>query len=379
VVQDDTYQNIIERLYAIYKERGFLSEDEALFVMSSSNMSLVEINKITNKLFALGVLFSLDNIQDENDYTDYGFIDYNGIYKEIISIDKNLTNLIEFVKRIKPPQKNEFDILYIQVKSGSDFAKNRIIEMNMRQAVRQALYFHKKYLYPIDECIQDAFLGLVIGFEHFDISKSSKFGIHITWWIRQNLYREILIGNYLIKAPSHLKSNMYKVFKLFIKKSELYIEKNKKILINIILKILSCSEEIAIYIYKCFQKPINIDRINKKNDNIFSDNCYLIDDLNEYMTNQSLHIALFNILSTFPKRESNIIKLRYGLGVTKSHTLDEIGEKFNLTRERIRQIIKKALRRFRHPRRSKKLKNYFDYKVIEPDDKELPKNQKYLE
>jgi RNA polymerase primary sigma factor len=377
VTQHCDYQYILEKLYTLYKEKGFLSEEEALLVLSSNNASLVEINQITNKLFAMGVLFSFDN-QDENAYSDFGFVDYNRIYKEIILIDKKLKHLIYLVKKIKPPQRKEFDNLYLQAKSSNIFAKNRIIEMNMRQAVRQALYFHKRFSYPLDECIQEAFLGLVIGFDHFEINKSLKFNIHITWWIRQNLYREVLVGNYLIRVPSHFKSQMYKVIKLFKEKYESGREKN--IIISKIIKKISCSKENAINIYKCFQSTMDIDHLIDKNEVLFSDNGQYMDNMMEKMTNYLLNKNIKDVLSTISRRESEIFCMRFGIDRYENLTLDDVGNYFGVTRERIRQIEAKALRRLRHPKRSRMLVKFLpEYVNRELSDKDLSKKEKFIE
>ena len=374
MVQNSSYHYIIDKLYSLYKERGFLSEEEALRIMSTENISLVEINKITNKLFAMGVLFSLDNNLDENYYIDYGFIDYNNIYKEVISIDKNLKHLIHFIKQIKPPQKKEFDNLYLQAISGNNFARRRIIEMNMRQAVRQALYFSKKYFYPLDECMQDALLGLVLGLEKYDTSKSQKFPIHITWWIRQNLYRYIKLGNYLFNFPSHLKQSLFKVNYLFKKKHIDYLLLNKNNLTKKIGYILSCNEDKAYLIFNCFIDYYNIDNFV-----LSSDNNEFEYNLINSISNSIINLFINNILLTLPLREQDIIKKRYGINKEEPLTLEIIGEQLFLTRERIRQIEVKAIRRLRHSKRSKKLLKLFEFSVNQPTDESLPKNEKYLD
>jgi len=111
---------------------------------------------------------------------------------------------------------------------------------------------------------------------------------------------------------------------------------------------------------------------------LFSDKENLINDLNDNITNQYLHNTILNLLSTLRGKEAEILIFRYGMGITKSHTLDEIGEKYNLTRERIRQIENKAIRRLSNPKRSRILLKYFEYNVEEPSDEGLPKNMKFL-
>lgn len=375
-VLSNDHQVIIDTLFSSYKLKGYIHEEEALNLISNYDVSLKDTEHLIGILLKLGVIFSTNIKQNDNDYSDFGFIDYEAIFNEIIKIDRKLKNIISYIKKIKPPQRNEFGNLYIQSKSGNTFARNRIIEMNMRQAVRHALYFSKKYSYPLEECIQDAFNGLVLGLEKFDINKSLNFPIHITWSIRQVLYREVLIGNYLIRSPIHLKEKLFKVFRLFKDKSEKYKTENKIKILKKIRRILTCSEKEAIVIFNYFKTNINIDYLIKAH---YSDNCEYENLIMEKSTNSQLNIRLKSILSTIPSREKIVIFNRFGIDIPKPLTLDEIGEMLGVSRERIRQIEKKALRRLRHPKRQKHLINFFEYNVKELTDSDLPKNEKFLE
>lgn len=374
----DIHQEIIDKLYASYNLKGFVSEDEALKLMSVYDISIKDTERIIGKILNLGVIFYSSFDQTDDNYLDFGFVNYDDIYNEIIKIDNNLIYLIDYIKKIRPPQKHEFENLYKQSICGNYFAKKRIIEMNMRIAVRQALFFSKKYSYPLEECIQDAFYGLVLGLEKYEPSKSLKFQIHIVWWIRQNLYKYILIGNYQFRYPSHLKEKLFKIYFLFKNKNDYYLKSNKKIIKRNIRQILNCKKSICNLLYFCLLKPLSFEYLFENFKTYFSDEEDLINNLNDNITNQYLHDTIFNIFSTLRGREADILLLRYGMGITKSHTLDEIGDKYGLTRERIRQIELKAIRRLRHPKRSKHLIKFYEERVKIPSDDLLPKNMKYL-
>ena len=369
----DEHKQIIDILYSSYLSKGFLLEEETLEIMSSFDFSLKDTDRLIGLLLSKGVIFSKGVIQNDDDSSDYGFIDYDIIFNKVIKIDKNLKKIITYIKNIKPPQRHEFNNLYLQAKDGNTFAKNRIIEMYMRQAVRQALFFSKKYSYPLDECIQNAFIGLISGFEKYNINSSQKFSIYIIWRIRQNLYREILLGNYLINYPYHVKEDLFKVFHIYKNKSESYKHIYRKSIINKTKKYLSCSKEKAQFIFSIFQRNKNIDNL------ILSDNCVIESKIFSNITNSFLYDYLKVLLSIFPKKEHFIIKKHYGIDINEPLTLDAIGNLLNITRERVRQIENKALRRLRHPKRSKKLMKFFDHEVIEPSDTNLPKNEKFID
>jgi RNA polymerase primary sigma factor len=358
----DEHQEIINKLYSSYKSKGYITEDETLKLFSENQISLINTDRLMGKLLNIGVIFYSQSVQYDDNYSDYGFVNYEEIYSEIFTIDNKLEHLINYIRNIKPPQKHEFKNLYKQYKSGNNFAKVRILEMNMRQA----LYFSKKYLYPLEECIQDALLGLVLGLEKYEPSKSPKFQIHIIWWIRQNLFRYIKLGNYLLNYPIHIKELLFKVFFLFNKNDDSYIYINKKTIIKKICNILSCAEDKANVIYNCFQKYINIDNITLLNDH----NEYEYNLMND-ITNTIINRHIKDTLSTLPLKEQIIVKKRYGIDIEEPLTLEIVGEQLGLTRERIRQIEAKAFRRLRHPKRSKNLLKLFEYDVIQTKMKDL--------
>jgi RNA polymerase primary sigma factor len=371
------HQEIIDELYLLYQRKGFIRETEALDRMTVHNVSLTDIERLTSKLLGLGVIISNDNDISSDDVLDYALVDFNKIYEAIIKSDKDLSYIVNYVKNIKPPQWREFDNLFPNAKNWNSYARNRIIEMNLRTALKYALYFHNKYDSELVEDIGHSFIGLILGFEKYNIDKSLKFQNHIQWWIRQQLYREVSIGNRFLRYPLHIKEKLFKISGLFYKKDENHIISNKQNIITRIRHILNCSPKYAKHYFNCFCNYISIETIDLEEEQSLKYDLY--DDLDFSITNSYLRERINEILTTLPHREQTVIQLRFGLNGNKIQTLDEIGEKSGVTRERIRQIEAKALRRLRHPKRCKHLKQFFDYTVSDPSDKDLPKNQKFLE
>jgi RNA polymerase primary sigma factor len=351
-------KKIYNEIYMKYSIQGYLTSDYIFNVLLKYELTLSEIEYFCEDIIRQGVLIiSEDKIN--NYIIDYSSYDYSKVYNEVIYIDTNLKYIINYVKSIKPPQKNEFETLFIQSKNGNEYARNRIIKMNMRIAIRYALYFHKKYKYPLDEAIQESFSALVIVINSYSVDKGN-YSNFLQWHIRQSLCRSVSPINYLIKCPQYLKNDLLKITKYLKNRTTNYIICNKiKIKYNI-RKLINCNKNRTNILYFCLLKPYSIENLLGRHKMILSDEETFIDYINRNMTNYNLHNVLLNILSTLPIRESCVLKYRYGIGIEKSHTLDEIGEIYNLTRERIRQIENKAIKRMNNHKQFKILKYFFE-------------------
>lgn len=372
------YKEIVDKIYSSYLAKGFVCEDEALSLISIYDVSIKDTELLTGYLLSLGVIFSDNTSQADDDFNDYGFSNYDKIYNEIVKIDDNLSYFVNYLRKIKPPQRNEFSNLILQARNGNAFARTRIIEMNLRVAVRQALYFYKKYNYDLCDSIQDASEGLVIAYTKYDVYKSLKFPTHITWWIRQSLYKNVIITDELLRCPFHIREKLFKVYHLYKNKSQRYKNKHKGQLIQQTIKELECSELKADRIFNLFNDFITIDYINKRTDVLFSDCGKFEENIQKSITNELLSEKLLYILNTIPNNEKYVIGCRFGINSQKYMTLNTLSKKLGVTRERVRQIEVKALRRLKHPTRCKYLTGFFEIDVSLPSDRELPENQKFI-
>jgi RNA polymerase primary sigma factor len=334
-------KEIYNNIFNSYNKNGFVSNEYIFNLISESNISLADVEHFIKKVIDSGIL-----IIDEKYKMDHAFHDYDKTYNEITKKDKSFSYIVNYVKKIKPPQMYEFENLFLRSKGDNFYARNRIIEMNLRLALRHALYFHKKYTLELDEAIGYAFIGLILGYEKYDTNKMLKFQNHIQWWIRQSLYREVSIGNKYIRYPAHLRNKLFIISGLFHNKSEDYLSKNRNNLIINIKRKLSCSTKDAMFYYNCYLNYLPLDTI-EKNEGI-SLNYDLIKDLDESITNSLLKKQINNIISTLPSREQIVIESHFGLNGYKAQTLDELGNKLGITKERVRQIENKALERLRH-------------------------------
>lgn len=254
---------------------------------------------------------------------------------------------------------NSITNLMVQAKSGNDYARNRLIEMLMKIAIKMALNFTEKYHTDLGDTIQYAFEGLIIAYEKFEIGRQDNFTTYAPWWIRQNLHRTIDVC-YGLHTPAHYDERLMAILDIY--NEHYYYSCNKYDIcpefIRIVCDKLEISEKQAKQCLSYMQEPICIDELVKTEDTS------LLSWTNDEITNEVAYCLMKDqmqdVLYTLTPRESNVIKMRFGLDDGYEKSLEEVGKVFGVTRERIRQIEAKALRKLRHPSRSKKLKNYLD-------------------
>jgi len=347
---------ILEILESRYKENGYITSDEILGVIEENNISIFEIDKLTNKLLLKGVIIIDDsNNVGENEVEDWSHLDYDNIYSKVISIEPELQQYINLIKKIRPPQRGEEKILLIQAKEENKYAKNRIIEMYLKNVVRIALDYHNRYGISLSDCIEIGNIGLIKALYKIDISTSDRFSLYMYFRIKTEIERKTIFSNNAVYFPVHIKEKIFPMLEIIKKHncSECTEDANmcKNLLKEIKEKTNMSIEEIKQFDV-LMQDAIDIDEINEE---YFTDNNLQIDNIDKDLLKRDLKIAL----GTLKDREVEVLKLRYGISTTESEkTLNEVGEILGITRERVRQIEAKALKKLRHPSRNKKIRDY---------------------
>lgn len=244
-----------------------------------------------------------------------------------------------------------------QIALGNKAAKDELIEANLRLVVSIAKRHVGKGMYFLD-LIQEGNLGLIKAVDKFDYSKGFKFSTYATWWIRQAITRAIADQARTIRIPVHMVETIHKVSRTA---RQLLQELGREPTTDEIAEKLGVTPEKVREIMKIAQDPVSLETpIGEEEDSHLGD---FVEDNDSPAPSDSASYSLLreqlcNILHTLTPREEQVIKLRFGLEDGRPRTLEEVGRQFQITRERIRQIEAKALRKLRHPSRSKTLKDY---------------------
>ena len=244
-----------------------------------------------------------------------------------------------------------------QISLGNKSAKDELIEANLRLVVSIAKRHVGKGMYFLD-LIQEGNLGLIKAVDKFDYSKGYKFSTYATWWIRQAITRAIADQARTIRIPVHMVETIHKVSRTT---RQLLQELGREPTTDEVAEALGMTADKVREIMKIAQDPVSLETpIGEEEDSHLGD---FVEDNDSPAPSDSASYSLLreqlcNILHTLTPREEQVIKLRFGLEDGRPRTLEEVGRKFEITRERIRQIEAKALRKLRHPSRSKALKDY---------------------
>ncbi len=278
---------------------------------------------------------------------------------EGIAIDDPVKVYLKEIGRVPLLSSDEETELAKRMAEGDTKAKNRLSEANLRLVVSIAKRYVGRGMLFLD-LIQEGNLGLIKAVEKFDYEKGYKFSTYATWWIRQAITRAIADQARTIRIPVHMVETINKLIR---ESRQLLQELGREPLPEEIAERMGISVERVREILKISQEPVSLETpIGEEEDSHLGD---FIQDQNvpvpaEAAASNLLRDQLNEVLDTLTEREQKVLRLRFGMDDGRARTLEEVGKEFQVTRERIRQIEAKALRRLRHPSKSRKLKDYLD-------------------
>lgn len=336
------------------KKNGSLTYKEIMEAMDHIDLSPEQIEKIYEVLEMTGV----EIIGDMND-TSVEEEEIDLSVPEGIAIDDPVRMYLKEIGKV-PLLSSEQEMIYArEIEEGNQKAKKKLAEANLRLVVSIAKRYVGRGMLFLD-LIQEGNLGLIKAVEKFDYRKGFKFSTYATWWIRQAITRAIADQARTIRIPVHMVETINKLIRV---QRQLLQELGRDPFPEEISKVMELPVDKVREIQKIAQEPVSLETpIGEEEDSHLGD--FIPDDEApapaEAAAFTMLKEQLINVLDTLTPREEKVLRLRFGLDDGRARTLEEVGKEFNVTRERIRQIEAKALRKLRHPSRSKKLKDYLD-------------------
>ncbi len=356
---------VIREITELGKAKGQLTNKDILDAIGEMDFDPEQLEKLYDNLESIGVEIVEDNedIQFEDlaleitAATEGENGDLDAV--ESVAIDDPVKVYLKEIGRVPLLTSEEEIELAIRIKDGDVAAKQRLSEANLRLVVSIAKRYLGRGMQFLD-LIQEGNLGLIKAVEKFDYTKGFKFSTYATWWIRQAITRAIADQARTIRIPVHMVETINKVKKV---SSQLLHQNGHEPSADDIAAELDMPVDKVREIMRVAQEPVSLETpIGEEEDSHLGD--FIPDDEAPAPADAASHTLLreqlIEVLDTLTPREEKVLRLRFGLEDGRSRTLEEVGKEFNVTRERIRQIEAKALRKLRHPSRSKKLKDFLD-------------------
>ncbi len=359
--------NAVKKLIETAKARGRVSIHEVMDALNEYDMNPLQMEEVYDQLSAAGVEINqgdivLEAITDPDDAEAIPVVEPLEIDLSVpdgIAIDDPVRMYLKEIGRV-PLLSAEEEVEYAQrMEEGDEEAKRRLAEANLRLVVSIAKRYVGRGMLFLD-LIQEGNLGLIKAVEKFDYHKGYKFSTYATWWIRQAITRAIADQARTIRIPVHMVETINKLIRV---QRQLIQELGRDPSPEEIAEEMEIPVERVREILKISQEPVSLETpIGEEEDSHLGD---FIEDEDALAPAEAasfflLREQLEDVLGTLTPREKKVLQLRFGLEDGRSRTLEEVGQVFGVTRERIRQIEAKALRKLRHPSRSKKLKDYLD-------------------
>lgn len=375
----DNRQDAYDYLLKLAKQQGYVTFDDIYDVADRWELPINEVDWLSNSITTRGILVydevpeKINKVNDNDEYVDYAQRDYEAVFQRVVELDPALEPLINEIKKIRPPQFRELSGIIYQAKEGNEYARNRIVEMHLRMAVRIGLQRAEQYDADLVDCIGDACVGLLIAVDRYDPDTSGPFGSYASLWMLQNISREQKTQRPEVYYPVHKKEQYYTMYPRLKAKecvnceSFLYCKKVRKEIQDQLDCTVSQAEDVILQMipFYSLEKIMEEEGITESKSTQFPiiDKLVYRFDYDEGVLNDEMKKSVSLLLNKLTEREKIVIRERFGFDNREPKTLEEIGSSLGVTRERVRQIEAKALRKLEHPARRKIIEDY--YKFIE--------------
>ncbi len=352
---NNTEKNIFNELLERGKQSGTLSTKEIYNVIDEAD---VDLDKLSEFLDQNNIKVD-DDFNVEDDLNKALELSEAANEKGGTGMDDPVKIHLREIGKIPLLTAEEEGVLAERIVNGDDEARDRLITANMRLVVSIAKHYVGRGM-PLLDLIQEGYSGLIKAVEKFDYTKGFKFSTYATWWIRQSITRAIADQARTIRIPVHMVETISRVKKA---QNKLLHENGHEPTIDEVAQELNMPSDRVREIIRIAQDPVSLEApVGEEEDSYLGD---FIPDEDAPAPIDTAMQAVFKdelnkALNTLPEREREVLKFRYGVGYDRSHTLEEVGRQFKVTRERIRQIEAKALRKLRSQSKSKALRVFLD-------------------
>ena len=360
--KQDKKQERLNEFLEMARSKGVISSEEIVSALSNCDIEAEQFEAILDTLESMGVQVTRENDTEpetEDEETLEADTEIDLSIPEAVNIDDPVRMYLKEIGKVPLLTAEEEVILAKRMEAGDETAKHELAEANLRLVVSIAKRYVGRGMLFLD-LIQEGNLGLIKAVEKFDYKKGYKFSTYATWWIRQAITRAIADQARTIRIPVHMVETINKLIRI---SRQLLQEYGREPTPEEIAKAMGITENKVREIIKIAQEPVSLETpIGEEEDSHLGD---FIQDEDapapaEAASNALMKELLWDVLDSLTPREAKVLRLRFGLDDGNPRTLEEVGKEFNVTRERIRQIEAKALRKLRHPSRSKKLKDFLD-------------------
>ncbi len=352
---DERKQSLLE----LGKKNGFITYEQLAEELKGLEVDSDSLDDLYNFLVDNNIEITSDEAEPAGeDEDDGGLVDLEDLaLSKDIKINDPVRMYLKEIGRINLLTSDEEYEYALRAEQGDEYAKKMLAESNLRLVVSIAKRYVGRGMLFLD-LIQEGNIGLMKAVDKYDPSKGFKFSTYATWWIRQAITRAIADQARTIRVPVHMVETINKLARV---QRQLTQELNREPTDEEIAKKLGISIDKVREVYKISQDPVSLETpIGEEDDSHLGD--FIKDERTmspeEYATAEMLKEELSGVLLTLTDREERVLRLRFGLDDGQCRTLEEVGQIFGVTRERIRQIEAKALRKLRHPSRSRKLKDF---------------------
>ena len=346
------------------KELGFITYEEIAEELKGLDVSSDLLDELYNAFMENDIsVISETDLDDDSGEEDTGgnledILKDNTIAKEL-TINDPVRMYLKEIGKISLLSLDEETELSKRIAEGDETAKNRLAESNLRLVVSIAKRYVGRGMLFLD-LIQEGNIGLMKAVEKFDAEKGYKFSTYATWWIRQAITRAIADQARTIRVPVHMVETINKLSRY---QRQLTLELNREPTDEELAKKMGMSPDKVREVIKIAQDPVSLETpIGEEEDSHLGD--FVPDESNmspeDFTIHEMLKEEIGDVLLTLTEREEQVLRLRFGLDDGSPKTLEEVAQMFGVTRERIRQIEAKALRKLRHPSRSRKLKDFLN-------------------